>query len=62
MARTLLKTLLCLAVVPALAGVAAAQDVVVKRFTGGSGVNAVGIVDAREDRRYRRAAGADRGR
>ena len=28
---------------------ASAQDVVVKRFVGGSGVNAVGIVDASED-------------
>lgn len=49
MRHVVLKTLLCLAVLPALAGVAAAQDVVVKRFIGGSGTNAVGIIDASED-------------
>jgi hypothetical protein len=43
------RTALCLALGPALIVSAAAQDVVVKRFIGGSGVNAVGIIDASED-------------
>ena len=38
---------LCL--IPAFLGTAGAQDVVVKRFGGGSGVGAVGIIDASQD-------------
>jgi hypothetical protein len=50
MPRVICKALIGLACsLPALCGVAAAQDVVVKRFGGGSGVNAVGIIDASED-------------
>jgi hypothetical protein len=39
----------CLSSLPALIGVAAAQDVVVKRFSSGSSSGAVGIIDASED-------------
>src|SRR3977135_1001103 len=44
------KAWLCLAGwLPALSGAACAADVVVRQFKGGSGPNAVGIVDASED-------------
>ena len=49
MPRFVVQTALCLAFLPALIVGAAAQDVVVKRFVGGSGVDAVGIIDASED-------------
>jgi hypothetical protein len=44
------KLLFCLAaLLPALSGPAGAADVVVRQFTGGTGQNAVGIIDASED-------------
>jgi len=48
-ARLALRTVLCAALFPALTGAAGAEDIVVKRFIGGNGANAVGIIDASED-------------
>ena len=44
------KAFFCVAAwLPALSAAAAAEDVVVRQFAGGSGQNAVGIIDASED-------------
>jgi hypothetical protein len=44
------KAFLCVAAwLPALSAAAVAEDVVVRQFAGGSGQNAVGIIDASED-------------